>query len=114
MLSHVILQAIPVELGSKVQVREYLGKYNSSVKYKMTDDSSWMNDLKQKGLYYEGIVADSDSLLENHNRATVTTWGTRRSSTNTSMNMKEDMLDNANAVSYYILNHSMQIKVHTI
>ena len=48
---------------------EHLGKYNASVKYKMTDDSSWMNSLKQKGLYYEGIVADLDVLLENRNRA---------------------------------------------
>ena len=56
---------------------------------------SWTNGLKQEGLYYEGVVADLDSLLESHNRATVTTWGTRRSSTN----IKGDFCDGVNPVS---------------
>lgn len=56
-----------------------------------------MNGLKQKGFYYEGVVADLDNLLENHKRATVTTWGTRRSSTNT----KGHLPDDVDAVSYY-------------
>ena len=56
---------------------------------------AWTNGLKQKGLYYEGIVVDLDSLLESHKRATVTTWGTRRSSSNT----KGDFCDGVNSVS---------------
>ena len=66
----------------------------------MTDkncNESWMNGLKQKGFYYEGVLADLDNLLANHKRVTVTTWGTRRSSTN----MKGDLSDSVNAVSYY-------------
>ena len=54
-----------------------------------------MNGLKQKGLYYEGIVVDLDSLLESHKRATVTMWGTRMSLRNT----KEDFCDGVNSVS---------------
>ena len=60
---------------------------------------SWMNGLKQKGFYYEGVVADLDNLLENHKRAMVTMWGTRRSSTIT----KGDLSESVNAVSYYNL-----------
>ena len=56
---------------------------------------SWKNGLKQQGLYYEGVVVDLDSLLESHKRATVTTWGTRRSSSNT----KGDLSDSVNPVS---------------
>ena len=54
---------------------------------------SWMNGLKQAGLYYEGVVADLESLLESHKRETVTTWGTRRSSTN-----EGDLSDGVNTV----------------
>ena len=67
---------------------------------KMSDkeccEESWMYGLKKKGLYYEGVVADLDNLLESYKRATVTTWGTRRSSTN----MNGDLSDRKNAVSF--------------
>ena len=67
---------------------------------KMSDkeycEESWMNGLEKKGLYYEGVVADLDDLLENYKRATVTTWGTRRSSTNTN----GDLSDRVNDVSF--------------
>ena len=67
---------------------------------KMSDkeccEESWMYGLKKEGLYYEGVVADLDNLLENYKRETVTTWGTRRSSTN----MNGDLSDRVNAVSF--------------
>ena len=61
---------------------------------------SWTNGLKQKGLC---IVVDLDSLLESHKRATVTTWGTRRSSSNT----KGDFYDGINSVSLVVPYKSM-------
>ena len=65
----------------------------------MTDvkdySESWMSGLKRKGLYYEGVVADLDNLLERRKRVTITTWGTRRSSVNTN----GDLSDSGNTVS---------------
>ena len=43
---------------------------------------SWMHGLKKNGLYYDGIVASIDDLLEDFKRTTVTTWGTRSSTSN--------------------------------
>ena len=59
-----------------------------------------MYGLKKEGLYYEGVVADLDNLLENYKRATVTTWGTRRSSTNMNGGENRDLSDRGNAVSF--------------
>ena len=56
--------------------------------------------LKKEGLYYEGVVADLDNLLENYKRAMVTTWGTRRSSTNMNGGENGDLSDRGNAVSF--------------
>ena len=71
---------------------------------KMSDkeccEESWMHGLKKEGLYYEGVVADLDNLLENYKRATVTTWGTRRSSTNMNGGENRDLSDHGNAVSF--------------
>ncbi len=40
----------------------------------------WTEGLQQKGNYYEGWVEDIDGLLSSHAKATVTCYGTRRSS----------------------------------
>ena len=40
----------------------------------------WTTGLIQHGLYWEGWVTDIDSVLGNHSKATVTCYGTRRSS----------------------------------
>lgn len=40
---------------------------------------TWAVDLDVKGLYYEGIVDDSSSLLDRYKASTLTTYGTRRS-----------------------------------
>ena len=42
----------------------------------------WQKGLEKKGVYYEGIIDGSrlDSVLEHHRQATVSTFGTRRSS----------------------------------
>jgi len=50
----------------------------------MADQKAWMIELKKIGTYYEGVVKDLDDVLERYKRETVTTWGTRRSSTNAS------------------------------
>ena len=63
-----------------------------------------MNGLKKKGLYYEGVVADLDDLLENYKRGMVTMWGIRRSSTNMNGDkngdLPSDLSDRVNAVSF--------------
>ncbi len=46
--------------------------------YQMDD---WTKHLKRSGLYYEGWVDDVEQVLGIHKRATVTSYGTRRSST---------------------------------
>jgi len=40
----------------------------------------WTKNLKPSGLYYEGWVNDAEQVLGIHRRATVTSYGTRRSS----------------------------------
>ena len=40
---------------------------------------SWADLLEPKGVYYEGIVDDPNSLVEKLTADTVTTFGTRRS-----------------------------------
>ncbi len=42
---------------------------------------AWAKQLQRRGNYYEGVVEDFDSLFEEFKQQTVTTWGTRRSST---------------------------------
>lgn len=41
---------------------------------------SWKHGLRKSGEYYEGVVSSVDDCLEAHKRETVTTWGTRTSS----------------------------------
>ena len=41
----------------------------------------WRKNLKQNGVYYEGWVDDAEQVLSIHKKATVTSYGTRRSST---------------------------------
>lgn len=43
--------------------------------------ASWQEGLARKGLYFEGIIDGErvDSLLEQHRKETVSTFGTRRS-----------------------------------
>jgi len=47
-------------------------------------DDLWTAGLSLKGLCYEGIVKDVESLLEKFWQQTVTTWGTRTSTTTAS------------------------------
>ena len=39
----------------------------------------WKKDLQRCGTYYEGWVDDADNLLSVHEKTTVTSYGTRRS-----------------------------------
>ena len=39
----------------------------------------WSKGLQHKGVFLEGWVDDVDQVLESHRRATVTSYGTRRS-----------------------------------
>ena len=41
--------------------------------------STWTECLQKVGTYFEGIIADADTLLLEHTNATVTTYGTRTS-----------------------------------
>ena len=41
----------------------------------------WATELHKNGSYYEGIVADLEETLLHHKKATITTYGTRRSRT---------------------------------
>ena len=42
---------------------------------------SWTKGLKRRDLYYEGLIdsGDLESILENHKRSTITSYGTRTS-----------------------------------
>ena len=42
----------------------------------------WTSGLQRNGEYYEGVVSSLDDRLEAHKRETITTWGTRTSSSN--------------------------------
>ena len=46
----------------------------------MTETPGWASQfgLVRKGNYYEGFVDNLSSVLEIHQRDTVSTWGTRR------------------------------------
>lgn len=44
------------------------------------EPDSWTHGLQRNGEYYEGVVSSLDDRLEAHKRETVTTWGTRTSS----------------------------------
>ena len=46
----------------------------------------WSKGLQSNGTYYEGWVSDVDELLSSHAKATVTCYGTRRSSKSKSGN----------------------------
>ena len=39
----------------------------------------WNAQLIKKGVYYEGWVDDVEQVIEDHKKATVTSYGTRRS-----------------------------------
>ena len=43
---------------------------------------SWAKGLKRRDLYYEGLIdsGDLESILEDHKRSTITSYGTRTSS----------------------------------
>lgn len=43
---------------------------------------SWAYGLDARGLYYEGVVDDANTLLDKHKISTVTTYGIRRSRKN--------------------------------
>ena len=47
-------------------------------------DNLWTAGLSLKSRCYEGIVKDVESLLEKFRQQTVTTWGTRTSTTTAS------------------------------
>ena len=40
----------------------------------------WKSGLQRVGTYYEGYIDDLEPVLEDYRRDTVTSWGTRRSS----------------------------------
>ena len=46
------------------------------------EPDSWTSGLQRNGEYYEGVVSSLDDCLEAHKRETITTWGTRTSSSN--------------------------------
>ena len=46
------------------------------------EPDSWTHGLQRNGDYYEGVVSSLDDRLEVHKRETVTTWGTRTSTSN--------------------------------
>ena len=48
------------------------------------DVPTWANGLKQVGLYYEGYVEDINLIRQKHLAATVSSFGIRRSRSNTS------------------------------
>ena len=41
---------------------------------------NWKSGLQRVGTYYEGYIDNLEPVLENYRRDTVTSWGTRRSS----------------------------------
>lgn len=41
---------------------------------------TWADGLRKSGLYYDGFVDDIESVLEQHCKDTVTSYGTRNSS----------------------------------
>ena len=40
----------------------------------------WSKGLQHRGVFFEGWVEDLDQVLESHRKATVTSYGTHRSS----------------------------------
>ena len=61
---------------------------------------NWTRGLECCGVYYEGWVEDEEEVLAIHGRATVTTYGTRRSSKlpGNSSNDKENIPGSENKV----------------
>ena len=59
-------------------------QYHTHIIYRMAnvEPDSWTYGLQRNGEYYEGVVSSLDNHLEEHKRETVTTWGTRTSSSN--------------------------------
>ena len=77
------------------------------------DVPTWAKGLKQVGLYYEGYVEDIDLIRQKHLAATVSSFGIRRSRSNTNSTEKElsvEKCDNQNdkenkvSVISYLLN----------
>ena len=46
----------------------------------MSNSDHWKSGLQRVGTYYEGYIDDFDLVFEDYRRDTVTSWGTRRSS----------------------------------
>ena len=53
----------------------------------------WTSGLKKNGRYYEGCVEDAEKVISDHNKATVTCFGTRRSS---KTGVEQQLKENAN------------------
>ena len=64
---------------------------------KQNKKPSWAKILKRRGLYYEGLIdgGDLESILEDHKRSTITSYGTRTSSIVTATKPEKTALDNA-------------------
>ena len=63
------------------------------------DVPTWAKGLKQVGFYYEGYVEDIDLIRQKHLAATVSSFGIRRSRSNTNSTEKErsvEKCDNQN------------------
>ena len=50
----------------------------------------WSKGLQQRGVFFEGWVENLDQVLESHRKATVTSYGTHRSSKTSACNDKEN------------------------
>ena len=72
------------------------------------DVPTWVHDLKQVALYYEGFVEDIDLVRQKHLAATVLSIGIRRSRSNVypadtqSVEKYDDHNDKENKVSIYL------------
>ena len=71
----------------------------------------WGKGLQWSGTYYEGWVDDLDKLLSSHAKATVTSYGTRRSSISRSGNT---LLVNKENISTGTQNNVSHFDIHSL
>ena len=63
----------------------------------------WKSGLQRVGTYYEGYIDDPEPVLEDYRRDTVTSWGTRRSSSAKAVVDKENTSPCPNSEVNYIM-----------
>jgi len=72
----------------------------------------WSKGLQHRGVFFEGWVEDLDQVLESHRKATITSYGTRRSSKAAACNNKEnDKPQNDRKMKVWQC--SLLLKIHT-